>query len=63
MREGMMDVTATDAINWFADLRIGDRPTVGGKGASLGELTLCRHRCSAGLRRHDRGIRAVPQRA
>jgi pyruvate,water dikinase len=39
MREGMMDVTATDAINWFADLRIGDRPTVGGKGASLGELT------------------------
>lgn len=27
------------AIGWFADLRITDRPTVGGKGASLGELT------------------------
>jgi pyruvate,water dikinase len=29
----------TDAVSWFADLRITDRPTVGGKGASLGELT------------------------
>lgn len=29
----------TPAIAWFADLRITDRPTVGGKGASLGELT------------------------
>jgi len=29
----------TAAIAWFADLRITDRPTVGGKGASLGELT------------------------
>jgi len=29
----------TPAISWFADLRITDRPTVGGKGASLGELT------------------------
>ncbi|MBN8819385.1 MAG: PEP/pyruvate-binding domain-containing protein [Sphingomonas sp.] len=29
----------TGAISWFADLRITDRPTVGGKGASLGELT------------------------
>lgn len=27
------------AVSWFADLRITDRPTVGGKGASLGELT------------------------
>jgi pyruvate,water dikinase len=26
-------------IAWFADLRLTDRPTVGGKGASLGELT------------------------
>jgi phosphoenolpyruvate synthase/pyruvate phosphate dikinase len=26
-------------IGWFADLALGDRPTVGGKGASLGELT------------------------
>lgn len=32
-------MTETDAIGWFADLRIDDRPTVGGKGASLGELT------------------------
>jgi pyruvate,water dikinase len=32
-------MTANDAIGWFADLRIDDRPTVGGKGASLGELT------------------------
>lgn len=29
----------SDIISWFADLRIDDRPTVGGKGASLGELT------------------------
>ena len=26
-------------IGWFADLTLADRPTVGGKGASLGELT------------------------
>jgi pyruvate,water dikinase len=26
-------------IGWFADLTLGDRPTVGGKGGSLGELT------------------------
>jgi len=32
-------VSADSAIGWFADLRITDRPTVGGKGASLGELT------------------------
>jgi pyruvate,water dikinase len=32
-------VSADGAIGWFADLRITDRPTVGGKGASLGELT------------------------
>jgi pyruvate,water dikinase len=29
----------TNSVSWFADLRITDRPTVGGKGASLGELT------------------------
>jgi len=29
----------SSAVSWFADLRITDRPTVGGKGASLGELT------------------------
>ncbi|BAK65328.1 conserved hypothetical protein [Sphingobium sp. SYK-6] len=29
----------TAAVSWFPDLWITDRPTVGGKGASLGELT------------------------
>lgn len=28
-----------DALRWFADIRLADRPLVGGKGASLGELT------------------------
>jgi len=28
-----------DAIAWFRDVGIGDRPSVGGKGANLGELT------------------------
>jgi pyruvate,water dikinase len=32
-------VSTETAVSWFADLRITDRPTVGGKGASLGELT------------------------
>jgi pyruvate,water dikinase len=31
------------AVSWFADIRLHDRPVVGGKGASLGEL------CSAGI--------------
>src|SRR5450631_2394980 len=26
-------------VRWFRDLGLSDRPTVGGKGASLGELT------------------------
>ena len=29
----------TEAVAWFADVGIADRPTVGGKGGSLGELT------------------------
>jgi pyruvate,water dikinase len=29
----------TEAIAWFSDVGIADRPTVGGKGGSLGELT------------------------
>jgi len=29
----------TQAVAWFADVGIADRPTVGGKGGSLGELT------------------------
>ena len=28
-----------DAVAWFANVGIADRPTVGGKGGSLGELT------------------------
>ncbi len=30
---------ATDSISWFADIGLVDRPTGGGKGGSLGELT------------------------
>ena len=29
----------SNAVSWFADVGIADRPTVGGKGGSLGELT------------------------
>jgi pyruvate,water dikinase len=29
----------SDAVAWFSDVGIADRPTVGGKGGSLGELT------------------------
>jgi pyruvate,water dikinase len=32
-------MTSTDLIGWFADLTLADRPSVGGKGGSLGELT------------------------
>jgi pyruvate, water dikinase len=34
-----MTADDNEAISWFADLGLADRPTVGGKGASLGELT------------------------
>src|SRR5262245_42803736 len=30
--------TSTDIIGWFADIGLADRPQVGGKGGSLGEL-------------------------
>ncbi len=30
---------SSDVIGWFADIALVDRPTVGGKGGSLGELT------------------------
>jgi pyruvate,water dikinase len=30
---------ANDAVSWFGDVGLADRPTVGGKGGSLGELT------------------------
>lgn len=32
-------MTSNDLIGWFADLTLADRPSVGGKGGSLGELT------------------------
>lgn len=32
-------MASTKLIGWFADLTLADRPTVGGKGGSLGELT------------------------
>lgn len=32
-------MNSTDIISWFADVGLADRPTVGGKGGSLGELT------------------------
>lgn len=32
-------MTNIDAIAWFADISLADRPSVGGKGGSLGELT------------------------
>jgi len=32
-------MAAPELIGWFADLTLADRPTVGGKGGSLGELT------------------------
>ena len=32
-------MSANDSISWFADIGLEDRPRVGGKGGSLGELT------------------------
>jgi pyruvate, water dikinase len=32
-------VHSSEIIGWFADIGLSDRPTVGGKGGSLGELT------------------------
>ena len=32
-------MSSPDFISWFADIGLADRPTVGGKGGSLGELT------------------------
>jgi pyruvate,water dikinase len=32
-------MASTELIGWFADISLDDRPTVGGKGGSLGELT------------------------
>ncbi len=33
-----MTQRGSSSVSWFADLALADRPTVGGKGASLGEL-------------------------
>ena len=35
----MPSVPSSEIIGWFADIGLSDRPTVGGKGGSLGELT------------------------
>ncbi|MGH8230240.1 MAG: PEP/pyruvate-binding domain-containing protein [Steroidobacteraceae bacterium] len=35
----MTDSIAAEGIRWFGDIGLADRATVGGKGASLGELT------------------------
>jgi len=35
-------VPSSEIIGWFADITLSDRPTVGGKGGSLGELTRAR---------------------
>lgn len=37
--ENRPDEDGSRAVAWFADVGIADRPTVGGKGGSLGELT------------------------
>jgi pyruvate,water dikinase len=34
-----LPAASTNLIGWFADITLADRPTVGGKGGSLGELT------------------------
>lgn len=34
-----MSDSGSNAVSWFADVGLEDRPTVGGKGGSLGELT------------------------
>ena len=34
-----MEIAAADCVRWFGDIGIADRALVGGKGASLGELT------------------------
>src|SRR5580704_2803114 len=31
-------MSSTEVIGWFADIGLNDRPQVGGKGGSLGEL-------------------------
>lgn len=37
-----MDRATGDSVRWFGDIGLADRPLVGGKGASLGELTRAR---------------------
>jgi phosphoenolpyruvate synthase/pyruvate phosphate dikinase len=42
-------VKSSEMIGWFADIGLPDRPTVGGKGGSLGELTRARIPVPAGF--------------
>jgi pyruvate,water dikinase len=44
-----MESLPGNAIRWFGDIRLADRPLVGGKGASLGELTSADIRVPAGF--------------
>ncbi len=40
---------SSEIIGWFADIGLVDRPTVGGKGGSLGELTRAKIPVPAGF--------------
>ncbi|MEO8308713.1 MAG: PEP/pyruvate-binding domain-containing protein [Pseudomonadota bacterium] len=42
-------MASTELIGWFADIGLADRPTVGGKGGSLGELTRASIQVPAGF--------------
>lgn len=45
-------------VSWFSDLALADRPTVGGKGASLGELTRAAINVPPGFVVRTEGFRA-----
>ena len=50
-------------ISWFRDIGLDDRPKVGGKGGSLGELQRAGIDGAARLRRAHRGVRGFHRRA
>ena len=51
-------MTSTAPVLHFRDVGLGDVPTVGGKGASLGELLRAGIRVPTGLRGDDGGLPA-----
>ena len=63
----VVTMTANDSISWFADIGLEDRPRVGGKGGSLGELTRAGIEVPPGFvvctAAFDRFIDALEQRA